>query len=243
MNERQKTFLSLLGEPKCHKAFDAQELVANRKTVTFINPLTLKRLDSDYRRNLEKIDAIFIDGGLLALLVTHTFAPVARASFDGNSVAGDVFRYCSQQKLRVALVGAKPSEIETAASIIAESYNLELAFHKDGYSFSIRSLIADLKSHSIDVLVVGMGQGLQEEVIVAAKEHIESLSAFTCGGFFHQIAKTGRLQFYPSWVNRFNLRAPYRVLREGPSLLHRYAFEYSDFYSLVFRRIFKGRKL
>ena len=35
---------------------------------------------------------------------------------------------------------------------------------------------------------------------------------FTCGGFLHQTAQ--RMNYYPDWINKYNLRAFYRLYKE-----------------------------
>lgn len=57
-----------------------------------------------------------------------------------------------------------------------------------------------------------MGSPLQEQFALDLKKSGYNGVVFTCGGFLHQTARG--IKYYPEWVNKYNLRAFYRLFHE-----------------------------
>jgi N-acetylglucosaminyldiphosphoundecaprenol N-acetyl-beta-D-mannosaminyltransferase len=58
-----------------------------------------------------------------------------------------------------------------------------------------------------------MGVVRQERFLLAARNAGFRGVGFTCGGFIHQTARD-EIDYYPAWINRWNLRFLYRMYRE-----------------------------
>lgn len=83
-----------------------------------------------------------------------------------------------------------------------------------------------------DTRVVCMGAGKQEEYLCGLVKFGWSGNGFTRGRFMHQTASQGH-QYYPNFINRFNLRLLYRM-DDKPKLINRYFFGISKFYYLFY---------
>ena len=78
-----------------------------------------------------------------------------------------------------------------------------------------------------DIVICGMGSGLQEAVLLKLRERGWRGWGFTCGGYLDQLQT--ELSYYPRWVDRTNLRWAYRLAREPDRLWRRYLIDYPHF--------------
>jgi N-acetylglucosaminyldiphosphoundecaprenol N-acetyl-beta-D-mannosaminyltransferase len=235
MKQNQLKFLEFLKNRGIDSDFNTEEVISESYSVTFINPMTVKNFTDEYLNYLKKFDRIYSDGQLLTNYYSKNFRNIGRYSFDGNSIAQYVFEHIKSNDLNLALIGSTQKNVEITGQIISEEYNLNSIYTASGYDIDIDVLIQNFREKNIDVAVFGLGQVKQEKLLLEIKDKLPRLSCFTCGGYIHQVAGKGRLKYYPEWVNKTHLRAPYRVLDEGFDLLKRYLFEYSDFYKIMFK--------
>jgi len=94
---------------------------------------------------------------------------------------------------------------------------------RSGY-FDNEQILSDylntLAASDYDFIIVGMGAVKQEEAVIALVDAGFKGRLYTCGGFIHQTAMSDGAQYYPAWVDRFNLRFAYRMFKE-PSTVRR----------------------
>lgn len=192
---------------------------------TFVNPysyLLLRKTD-----NLNYIDNIFVDGILLVKLFRMIGINVSRKSFDMTSLAPKVFKECTERSKSVYFIGSKKSDVNEFTNIIKKEYpKLNVIGKRDGYfsNRDERSLEIDkLITINPDVLVCGMGTPFQEDFLIDLKKKGWKGAGYSCGGFIHQTVN--RLEYYPNFYNKYNLRWLYRIMDE-PKLFKRYAFVY-----------------
>ena len=93
---------------------------------------------------------------------------------------------------------------------------------KDSWDEVIDAVIAS----GAKVAIVGMGAPLQEIAAVDLKKKGFVGTVYTCGGFIHQT--TAKMNYYPDWVDRFNMRALYRIFHEK-GMLKRFVESYPLF--------------
>lgn len=200
------------------------------KLVTYLNPysyLVARVLPERFAR----FDEIHADG--IALVLFLRWFGVVRAereSFDMSSYAPILFADAAEKGDTVYFIGAKPEEIAAATKRIAEAFpTLRIAGCRHGYFGSeaeraefIRSLVA----LAPDYVVCGMGTPLQEAFLLDLRTALWRGTGYTCGGFFHQSAQ--RLDYYPPWIDRLQLRWLYRIFNE-PKLIRRYGWDYPKF--------------
>jgi N-acetylglucosaminyldiphosphoundecaprenol N-acetyl-beta-D-mannosaminyltransferase len=189
-----------------------------RKIYTCVNPYSYHLL-RQHINIYDTIDGLFVDGMLMCLLIRLLWrTKILRLSFDMTTMAADLFDYLnkSEKDLSIYFVGAKQKEIEGSVTRIRLSYpNMKIVGFRNGYfdSDSMRKqAIENIIKLNPDFTVIGMGALLQEAFAIDLKKRGYQGIAFTCGGFLHQTST--QINYYPQWINRFNLRAFYRLFHE-----------------------------
>ncbi|MBP0640133.1 WecB/TagA/CpsF family glycosyltransferase [Cupriavidus sp. AcVe19-6a] len=176
------------------------------------------------------MDRIGIDGGLLVVMLRLLrLASVERISFDMTSLAAAVLEQAVANEQRVFFIGSTVDSVTAASKILTDRYSgLRVCGIRDGYFSSRSERDETLKSivfTSPDIVICGMGAPLQERFLWDLRKAGWQGTGFTCGGFIHQTAKAGRLNYYPEWITRTGLRWLYRIYDE-PKLIKRYAVLY-----------------
>ena len=152
---------------------------------------------------------------------------VGRVSFDFTSIADRVLGSAEQQGKRVYFVGARQAELELFIGKIKLLYpGLAIAGYHHGYfnADQAKGIRADICRSQANILIVGLGAGLQEQFEQEALRAGFRGVAFSCGGFIRQEALATR-NYYPAVINRLHLRAFYRMYRE-PHTIKRYLIDY-----------------
>jgi N-acetylglucosaminyldiphosphoundecaprenol N-acetyl-beta-D-mannosaminyltransferase len=180
--------------------------------------------------------AFFCDGMLMSAFMSRvTGRTIDRVSFDFTSIADPVFRCAEKQGKRVYFVGAKQAELDLFINKIKIRYPaLIIAGHHNGYFDAPQAacIQADICRSQANILIVGLGAGLQEQFEQDALRTGFPGVAFTCGAFIRQEAMATH-HYYPEPVNRLHLRAFYRMYRE-PHTIKRYIVDYpANFYHLL----------
>lgn len=201
-----------------------------KRLVTFLNPYSylIARCNVD---SFCQFDEIHCDGFVLANLMALVGNRCHRVSFDMTSLAPVVFHDASESGMRIYFVGSEPGVADKAVEKIKSEYPVLLVCGvRHGYfssSCERENFIEELANQKPDIVVVGMGAPLQERFLIDLRNSGWEGIGYTCGGFFHQTARGGT-QYYPEWMNRFNLRWIYRMIDE-PKLVRRYFIDYPKF--------------
>ena len=184
---------------------------------TFLNPVSyLAALDNKDLFN--QFDGIFADGSLLVAAIKLLYGEkVTRRSFDMTSLAPQLFQYAEDNKKTIYIVASKQEETEKTIVIFKERYpNLNIIGYRNGYFTNEKEQdkeAAYISQLNPDYLIVGMGVVMQEQFLLKVKEAGFQGIGFTCGGFIHQTAQN-KIDYYPQWINRMNLRFLYRMYKE-----------------------------
>ena len=201
------------------------------KLVTFINPYSYLQARKDITL-FSSFDEVHIDGILLVKFL-HFFGivKVKRKSFDMTSLAGDVFSCVEEHRQRIFFIGSKKGVIDKSVEVIKKTYlSIDVCGYRDGYFKSKeerRNTLENIKKLQPDIVVCGMGTGMQELFLSDLREIGWHGTGYTCGGFLHQ-SSSGTLHYYPDWIDQYNLRWAYRIYRE-PKLYKRYSIDYLKF--------------
>lgn len=187
------------------------------KVYTYLNPVSyLTALDN---KNLfGQMDGVFADGGLLVKAIKLLYGKqVTRRSFDMTSMAPELFAYAEEHDKTIYIVASKQEQVEKAVEIFRERYpKVRFAGYRNGY-FSSESEMEEAAKRIVEVnpdfLIVGMGALMQEMFLLKVKNEGYQGIGFTCGGFIHQTSKN-EIDYYPTWVDKTNLRFVYRMWKE-----------------------------
>ena len=164
-----------------------------------------------------EIDGLYVDGILMQKLVNLLWGTnIRRLSFDMTGMAPDLFSRLQISGESVFFIGARQEQVAASVDTILNAYpGINLAGFRHGYFDSKEDRDREIRkivdAHP-DFVIIGMGAPLQEHFLVDLKKAGFKGIAFTCGGFLHQTAN--RINYYPDWVNRYNLRAFYRLFNE-----------------------------
>lgn len=168
---------------------------------------------------LSRVNYIGIDGTLLQLLLRRAGWALGRTSAD--LVLPVFFRDVLPSGSAVALIGAAPGVAANAGERITR--------HRvqawDGYE-QLRTLRADpgdLVQFAPDVIVLGLGAGLQDELAVELHEILPGAVICTAGGWIDQFAR--REQYFPAWVHSLRLGWLWRIIHEPRRLTRRYTLD------------------
>ena len=192
-------------------------LSSTNRIFTFLNPVSY--LDAlDNKDLFSKFDGIFADGSVLVAAIRMLYGKkIERRSFDMTSVAPQLFDYAMQNNKSVYIVASKQEQVEKAVAIFKEKWTgLNIIGFRNGYFASQEEQEQEamhIAEVNPDFLIVGMGAVMQERFLVWAKEKGFKGVGFTCGGFIHQVAQ-GDMDYYPAWVDKWNLRFVYRFFKE-----------------------------
>jgi len=203
--------------------------------VTFVNPYSfyIARNNKNYIERLSQFDIVLPDGMLMSKAVSIAVSrKVKRVSFDGNSLAPKIFDICRSNNLAVYLVGCKEGIINAVADRL-RSEGLNIIGFRNGYFSSeaeMQESCERINESAPDIVICGMGAPMQEKYLVNLKNTGWKGAGFTCGGYLDQIVERDRLAYYPDWVNKYHLRAPYRMCKEPRRLIPRYTYMYMPFY-------------
>ncbi len=206
---------------------DEQEF-GEARVVTFVNPYSwLKIVQAGL--SLDGFDKICVDGIALRhfLSLVHRDASIQRLSFDFTSVARLVFKRAAVKQQRGFILGSDgASNAKFLTEVVGMYPGLELE-GRSGYFADAQertSVLASLAQSRFDFIVVGMGAVMQEEAAMTLVHLGYTGRIYTCGGFIHQTAMSEG-EYYPAWVDRFNVRFAYRMFKE-PSTIRRYLLDY-----------------
>lgn len=184
--------------------------------VTFVNPYAYTYIRKKTGL-FDQFDYIFVDGMLLANFVTLFYGTkIKRNSFDMTGLAPECFSYAINQGKTLYFVGDTEFAINNAVKIIKQHYpEIKIIGSRNGFfkdEMDEDSFIKELADINPDIVIVGMGLFRQENFLVKLKKSGWNGLGFTCGGFFHQVTK--KIDYYPSIINKLNLRWVYRFIKE-----------------------------
>ncbi|MDN2661076.1 WecB/TagA/CpsF family glycosyltransferase [Neptunomonas sp. CHC150] len=177
---------------------------------------------------LNKVVIYSGDGFLLNVLLGMIyFKKVERISFDFTSIADCVISKALKEKREIIFVGGKANESEDFKRKIKGKYSSLKIKCMHGYVFDEQydDVIKRLSCSDAGYIVAGMGGGLQEKFISDLYHQGFKGHLFTCGGFISQTAMSESEVYYPKMIDKFNLRAFYRMYRE-PHTIKRYCIDY-----------------
>lgn len=183
---------------------------------TCVNPFSY-HLIRKHKIAYDDIDGLYIDGILMQKFVRLLWGiKVPRLSFDMTGMAPDLFARLNESGESIFFIGSKPEEIQDSVGHITAAYpQMNMVGFRHGYFSSEDergAVIGEIVDRNPDYVIIGMGAPIQEKFAIDLKKAGYRGIAFTCGGFLHQTSRN--IQYYPDWINRYNLRAFYRLFNE-----------------------------
>lgn len=201
----------------------------DKQNVTFINPYSYLVLRKNRKKYLNSSDfVILLDGFILVwLLKILGKKNIQRVSFDDSSLAPFVFKHCGEEKKQIGLIGSAPTIAEQAKRLLEKRYpEIQIIFTQDGYYLPEEEDEVITKALKCDVVICSMGTPKQEDLLVKLRSIGWEGTGYTCGGYLDQLVAAKGKDYYPYFIDKFNLRWLYRIYKEPRRLLFRYLFDY-----------------
>ena len=183
--------------------------------VAWLNHYSIRLALSEAFAAVNEMDVCGVDGQLLKWLLRH---PV-RTSAD---LVVPVLLKCDETISTVLAIGGSGDRGEVLTAAFTELAGRPVTVHSvDGYEGLRRgpALQRIVEQVEPDLLLVGLGAGLQEQVLMEASAAMTKGYALTCGGFLDQVLHT---RYYPDWAYPLRLNWLVRLAREPRRLWRRY---------------------
>ncbi len=131
----------------------------------------------------------------------------------------------SREPMRVFLLGSKPDRLLGAAKRLSSMPNVEVVDAIDGFEGLMNDddVVARLAASRPDVLLVALGNPLQEEWIVAHRGRHQVPLVIGVGALFDFLS--GSVPRAPAILQRFRLEWLFRLIREPRRLARRYTLD------------------
>lgn len=185
---------------------------------TCVNPYSYHLVRRHYHL-FESMDGLFVDGMTMCWFINMWWGKkIPRLSFDMSGMAVDLFSYLNThgKDRSIYFLGTIQETLEETINQFHMNYpEMKIAGYRNGYFRDMddrNKAIREIINSNGDFAVIGMGSPLQEQFALDLKNAGYKGIVFTCGGFLHQSAKD--IHYYPEWINKYNLRAFYRLFHE-----------------------------
>ncbi len=156
---------------------------------------------------------------------------IHRSRFKENLNGTDFTPYLfsqSDKPLRIFMLGGKPAVVRKAAHHVAQRLSQEVVGVRDGYQgINDPQLLESINAASPDVILVALGNPIQEEWILNNREALDTGVIIGVGALFDFWA--GDKPRAPVFVQKARLEWFYRLLLEPRRLLRRYTVDIVQF--------------
>ncbi|HET9396650.1 MAG TPA: WecB/TagA/CpsF family glycosyltransferase, partial [Nitrospiraceae bacterium] len=192
--------------------------------VAFANANTLTVASRDERLRSELADFLVLNDGIgVDIAGRLKFGVPFPDNLNGTDFVPH-FLESTRHRLRIYLVGARPPVIAVAArAFVGRWPRHTIVGARDGF-FSgeeeVAQLCDDIRDKRADLVLVGLGDPLQEHWIVRYGDQTGAKLLIGVGALFDFVSgKTGRA---PAWMRRIRCEWIYRLMCEPRRLAHRY---------------------
>lgn len=181
--------------------------------VVTINPEMIQSAKSrpDFKNIVDNADLVLPDGVGIKLGLKLKNTNIHRIA--GIEFAKNMLQKCADEKIPVALIGAKPHIISHAVKNIEEEIpNIKIVYHHNGYFSDEQRVISELKRSVPKFVLVAMGSPRQEEFIKNARKELPSALMIGVGGSFD--VWSGEVKRAPEIYQKLGLEWLYRTVKE-----------------------------
>lgn len=221
-------------------AQDVIERVASGKLLlSYLNPYaySIIRKSPDYASNLRRFDLVVCDGIGIQIAVNTVFkvtTPILTPDYYG--IGHDYLLMAAKRNMTLCLVGAEQEVVCAAAVKIGEEYpGFKTITAFSGYGKSREDAKKFILESSPDLVLAGLGMGLQESYLLKLVDSGWSGVGICVGGFLDKLAKP-QLK-YPKWTEKTRLRFLGRLIKEPRRLSRRYFIDYQPFIRMYLKHL------
>ena len=204
-------------------------------SVYYVNTHTLNLAcdDGDFRTVLQRADHVFGDGTGVRWASRLLYGRPPRDNVNGTDLTPRLFAATAGRGFRYFLLGNTPERIARAAQYAERAFpGWTLAGHHHGYlgPADDAGVVSHINSCAPHLLLVGMGNPLQERWIDANLNRLEVPVCMGIGGLFDYWS--GDLERAPAWVRRLGHEWLHLLIRQ-PHKFQRYVLGNPKFLARV----------
>ncbi len=193
--------------------------------VVYVNAHTLElsARDAEFRTLLQKATLVLNDGIGVSLAAKLLRGPTFPANLNGTDLTPLILGMAAAQHWRVFLLGAAPGVAAKAAAKFVEQHpGLEIGGTHSGFfkAAEVAGVIDQIRAAQTDVLIVGMGNPMQEKWLAQHLVQTGARLGVGVGAFIDFSA--GVFPRAPGWMQKLKLEWLYRMSREPKRLWKRY---------------------
>lgn len=208
-----------------------EKLESGGVLLSYLNPFAWKvsGCDRHYRKNLEAMDMVVCDGLAIrkaAKKFLQKLTPII--SLDDSGIAPRYFKSFRDRGSAICLVGGQEAQLDLVTRSLKKQYpgiNLLSAF--SGFDEGPATAKAFILDTQPEVVLVGMGMGLQEDFLVSLRAGGWSGTGIAVGAYFDRLARPQH--DYPQWSRKHNIRFLGNLSRRPIYYLRRYGVDYLPF--------------
>jgi N-acetylglucosaminyldiphosphoundecaprenol N-acetyl-beta-D-mannosaminyltransferase len=194
--------------------------------------------DPEYLGVLRRADLVLNDGKGM-MLAARLLGDRLPRDMNGNYFTPLLLERCAQRGWPVFFLGAGPGVAAEAATMLEERFpGLKIAGTHDGFFATDEDAIAALREAGAEVVLVGMGNPLQERWIDRCLDRTGARIGVGVGAFFDFI--TGNVPRAPDWMNRYGLEWLHRLAQEPKRMWRRYVLGNPKFVWRVIKQRFSS---
>ena len=163
-----------------------------------------------------------------------------RENLNGTDFVPYLFRNAPRQR-KVYLFGGKPGIAEKVAAVIERDLGQRVVGLRNGYTgIAADELHAEINRSGAEIVLVALGNPLQEEWIRAHMPKIDATLFIGVGGLFDFMSGAARRA--PLWIQKLHCEWLFRLSQEPRRLFKRYSVDLISFFILCFSYRVKGKQ-
>lgn len=186
---------------------------------------------------------IVVDSQILFLLSKLTSNPLPEKISGSDFLPAYYNHHRSNENIRIFLLGSKNGAAKRAMQNINEKIgrNIVVGAHSPSMGFDTKEeecseIVHLVNSSRANVLVVGVGRGVQQKWIIKYKSALSKIDLFMALGASIDI-EAGVVDRAPRWISFIGFEWMYRLYKEPRRLWRRYLVDDMVFFWLAFKQM------
>ena len=194
------------------------------RSIFYVNADCLNKCyeDEGYRSLLKESDYVLPDG-IGINLACRMLGSALKENVNGTDMLPFLCEMAKRRGFKFFLLGGKPGVADKMATMMTESYEIEVAGVQHGYfdhQSESKDVVDQINGSGADILLVAFGAPLQEKWISTHKYRLTVGAAFGVGGLFDFYS--GNTRRAPRWLRELGLEWVYRIIQEPGRMWRRY---------------------
>jgi N-acetylglucosaminyldiphosphoundecaprenol N-acetyl-beta-D-mannosaminyltransferase len=211
--------------------------------IFFVNTSTMNLAieDKKYANVLNRADYVYGDGTGVRWAIKILHKKKLKDNVNGTDLIPKFLRETAGKNYRYYLLGAEPAAIERAAKAVPELFrDCELAGYHHGFwkKEENEEVIKSINKSRAHLLLVGMGNPIQENWIIENIDKLEVPLVAAVGGLFTYWS--GDLDRAPLWIRKIGMEWLYILFRQ-PHKWQRYLIGNTKFLIRIVFQALRGK--